>query len=102
MAKNLNKVRTIHPTGRAVEFKTVQQAAKFVNLYKDLFYKPKERYYQEDRSDYGFTVDRGYDFVTVHFTIQKKDWDVIEKTLNLKRGKPESHYLKNRYFVYED
>ena len=97
MEKNLNKVRTIHPISRSVEFKNVQDAAKFVNLYKDLFYKPKDDTQTwGNRSKFGFEADNfGNSCCIIYFTIKKSDWVDIEKNLCLK--KDNSKYHRDRY-----
>ena len=96
MAKNLNKVRTIKPISRSVTFKNVTEAAKFINLYKDLFYKAK----YTPREETGFTISRFLEEVTVSFTIKKSDWVEIEKNLNL-RQEGTGHYGRI-HFVYDD
>ena len=94
MAKNLNKVRTIHPISRVVEFEDNRQAAKFINTYKNLFYKAKG----SCREEFGFKVDHlGATCTTVYFTIKKSDWEQIEKELDLELYNPK--YYRKNYFI---
>lgn len=84
--KNLNKVRDSHPVNKVVYFHSIEEAKRFIDLYKDLFFIPKDG----PRKEEGFVLDTRYRWMegfdaNVWFTIFVDDWKQIETSLKLKR-----------------
>ena len=77
--RNLYNGRTERPVGRYIEFNNYKEIARFVNLYKDLFYRPVKG---DINHEYGFHVTN-YGELRLCFTIFKEDWKVIENNINL-------------------
>lgn len=91
--KNLNKVRTVHPVGRIVEFNNFDELYKFVLLYGDLFYKAQDR----EKTFYIVHDINGNYETKIYFTIEKKYWDEIQKNLKLEKVK---NSYRGRFYKY--
>ena len=78
---NPNMVRESHPRFRTIEFSSIEQAARFINLYGDLFYIPKDGRWE--RAKYGFDVSGTCENPTVSFSIEMDNWNIITKGLGL-------------------
>lgn len=87
--KDPKKVRTPdqHNVGRIIFFPSVQIMARFVNCYRDLFYRTVDT---NKWNGYTFYCRKsvpgeGNNKPNVYFTINKKNWVNIEKALPLVR-----------------
>lgn len=81
--RNLYNGRTDRPVIRTIRFENYSTAARFVNLYKDLFYKPVESC-AKSRSELGFNTST--DFNGNHclsFSLFKDDWNEILRHVDL-------------------
>lgn len=85
MEKNLNKVRKSHPVGKVVYFHDIEEAKRFIDLYEDLFFVPKNGSRKEE--GYVLFERNWYDgfYADLWFTILPKDWKEIETSLKLKK-----------------
>ena len=97
--KNLNKVRDSHPVGKVIYFNDKEEALRFIDLYKDLFFVPKDG----PRSEKGYYLSRKISYYDhyCHYlwiTIFKEDWKNIEADLKLERvnkSRSREYYFKN-------
>lgn len=93
MEKNLNKVRHIPYGRKTLYFKDINDAAKFINLYRDLFVKNVQ----------GSTYvknDKGFNYELI-FWMDHDVWNNVKKDLGIKRKKLLFMYreigLRDRY-----
>lgn len=97
--KDLNTVKKSNPIGKLVYFDSKEEAQRFVDLYKDLFFIPKNG----SRSKDGYLLNRNWTSYFkersyyVYFSIFKSDWEKIETDLKLERisKSPRGYYFKN-------
>lgn len=83
--RNLYNGRTERPVGKSVAFHNVKDAANFVNLYKDLFYKPDKSSCRSRAKNGFYTMFDSDGDVEVVFTIFKDDWKEINKHMKLRQ-----------------
>ena len=97
--RDLNTVKKPNPIGKLVYFDNKETAQRFVDLYKDLFFIPKNG----SRSKDGYLLNRTCTYFKersyyVYFTIFKSDWEKIVTDLKLERVNkvsPRGYYFKN-------
>ncbi len=95
MNKNLNKARENHTVGRVIHFKNWQEAARFVDIYKDLFFKPTDKC--DSRHENGFLVSDNENPCndgtwTVWFTTTTSNWNKICEAIPLEKSGQRRHY----------
>lgn len=81
--RNLYNGRTERPVIRSIIFENYSTVAKFVNLYKDLFYRPVDSC-ARGRSEYGFSTSTDFNGKNyLVFSLFKEDWNEILKHVDL-------------------
>ena len=80
--KNENMVRTVHNVKRIVTFNGKEEALRFIDLYKDLFYYSVTK---DSWNRNGYVITNNENGIEVAFTIKKSVFDGIAKHLGLKK-----------------